>query len=122
MMDENFASQSGKKAKADKSTGIKMLQDLMEKNAKESIVVAQKGKIVFCNKKTVEIFGYSETEILEGNMLDFIHPDDRGDDRQAEQKPINGGATGCRLKVQDNQKRWQFFMGRDDIAADQLER
>jgi PAS domain S-box-containing protein len=46
-------------------------------NANEGIVVAQGGYLKFVNKKTAEISGYSETELLSRPFAGFIHESDR---------------------------------------------
>ncbi|MBI4768638.1 MAG: PAS domain S-box protein [Deltaproteobacteria bacterium] len=46
-------------------------------NAYEAIFVAQDGKLVFLNPKTVMMIGYSAEEILSKPFIEFIHPDDR---------------------------------------------
>ncbi len=46
-------------------------------SANESIVIAQDDKLVFVNKKTVEITGYTKEEILSKQFLELIHPEDR---------------------------------------------
>ncbi len=46
-------------------------------NAYEAIFVAQDGKLVFFNPKTVMMIGYSDEEILSKPFIEFIHPEDR---------------------------------------------
>lgn len=46
-------------------------------NANEAIFVAQDGKLVFLNPRTVIMIGYSPEEIWSRPFIDFIHPDDR---------------------------------------------
>ncbi len=46
-------------------------------NANEAIFVAQDGKLVFLNPRTVIMIGYSAEEILSRPFIEFIHPDDR---------------------------------------------
>jgi PAS domain S-box-containing protein/putative nucleotidyltransferase with HDIG domain len=46
-------------------------------NAKESIFVAQDGKLVFLNPRTAMIIGYSGEDLLSRSFVEFIHPDDR---------------------------------------------
>ena len=46
-------------------------------NANEAIFVAQEGKLVFLNPKTIIIIGYSAEELMSRPFIEFIHPDDR---------------------------------------------
>lgn len=46
-------------------------------NANESILIAQTGKILFCNEKTEELSGYTAEELLRLPFADLIHPQDR---------------------------------------------
>ena len=46
-------------------------------NANEAIFVAQEGKLVFLNPKTVIMIGYSVEELMSRPFIEFIHPDDR---------------------------------------------
>ena len=50
---------------------------LFVEGADEGIVLTQDGGIRYMNPRAIEFVGYSQEEILEKNMLDFIHPDDR---------------------------------------------
>jgi PAS domain S-box-containing protein len=46
-------------------------------NANEAIYVVQDGIIKFINRAGVEVFGYSEQEIISKSFIEFIHPEDR---------------------------------------------
>ncbi|MBF0102898.1 MAG: AAA family ATPase, partial [Desulfobacterales bacterium] len=46
-------------------------------NANDAIVVLQDNIIKFCNKKTSDILGFNEKEILSKYFLDFIYTEDR---------------------------------------------
>ena len=46
-------------------------------NAYEAIFVAQEGKLVFLNPRTIMMIGYSAEEILSKPFIEFIHPEDR---------------------------------------------
>jgi len=67
----------------DRMRALKALRDSEEKyrlvveNAKEGIIIAQDGMHRFVNPKTLELFAYSEEELLSRPFVDFIHPDDR---------------------------------------------
>jgi two-component system, cell cycle sensor histidine kinase and response regulator CckA len=50
---------------------------LVVDNANEAIAVSQDGFLKFVNPKTIEISGYSESELLSRSFAEFIHPDDR---------------------------------------------
>ncbi len=45
--------------------------------ATDAIFIAQDGRIKFSNQRTVEIFGYSEEELLKKHFQELIHPDYR---------------------------------------------
>lgn len=46
-------------------------------NANDAIYIAQAGRIVFCNSRTVELLGYTADEIRTTDFLTFVHPNDR---------------------------------------------
>jgi two-component system cell cycle sensor histidine kinase/response regulator CckA len=50
---------------------------LLVEHANEAILVIQKEKIRYVNKKAAEITGYSKNELHSRSLIDFIHPDDR---------------------------------------------
>ncbi|MDO9536342.1 MAG: PAS domain S-box protein [Bacillota bacterium] len=49
---------------------------LLVENANEAIIIAQDGKHKYVNPMAVEIFGYSEKELLSKPITSFFHPDD----------------------------------------------
>lgn len=50
---------------------------LLVENAGEAILIIKDEKLIFVNKKTEEISGYKQEEILTRSMSDFIHQDDK---------------------------------------------
>jgi len=46
-------------------------------NAQEAIFIAQDGRVIFSNPRTMELIGYSQEELLSTPFVEFIHPDDR---------------------------------------------
>ncbi|OGF61529.1 MAG: hypothetical protein A2Y62_01730 [Candidatus Fischerbacteria bacterium RBG_13_37_8] len=50
---------------------------LLVENANEAIVVAQDGKLIFCNRKTSEITGYSNDELMKMLFMELIYHEDR---------------------------------------------
>jgi PAS domain S-box-containing protein len=50
---------------------------LLFENANEAIFIAQDGKLKFLNPATVNIIGYSQSELLEKQFIEFIHPEDK---------------------------------------------
>ena len=46
-------------------------------NANEGICIVQDGKLVFFNPMTVKILGYTEADLLEMQITEFIHPNDQ---------------------------------------------
>ncbi len=65
-------------------------QDIITNSVQEAIVIVQDGKIVSCNSKTLELTGYSEEELLSGDIFKFVYPDDREMIRQRNEKRVNG--------------------------------
>jgi PAS domain-containing protein len=50
---------------------------LVVDNAQEAILIAQDGMHRFVNPKAVELWGYSQEELLSKPIAEFIHPEDR---------------------------------------------
>ncbi|RPJ10160.1 MAG: PAS domain S-box protein, partial [Deltaproteobacteria bacterium] len=50
---------------------------MLVENAGEAIIVAQDGLLKFVNQTTLNMTGYSETELISRPFPEFIHPDDR---------------------------------------------
>jgi PAS domain S-box-containing protein len=50
---------------------------LLVETANEAIFIAQDGALKFPNPKTLEITGYSESEVMKMPFVSLIHPDDR---------------------------------------------
>ncbi len=50
---------------------------LVVENAAEVIILAVDGYLALYNKKTSELFGYSEAELASTPIIEFFHPDDR---------------------------------------------
>lgn len=63
---------------------------LLFDNAIESIVVIREGRIKFCNPMTCRLTGYSQQELLEANIIHFIHPEDRSLVQQNHLRRIQG--------------------------------
>ncbi|MEK7396703.1 MAG: PAS domain S-box protein, partial [Candidatus Poribacteria bacterium] len=63
---------------------------LVVDNANEAIAVSQDGFLKFVNPKTIEISGYSESELLSRPFAEFIHPDDRKFVVERHWKRLNG--------------------------------
>jgi PAS domain S-box-containing protein len=49
---------------------------LVVENAKESIIIVQDMKVVFVNRATIGMLGYSKEILTSKSFTDFIHPDD----------------------------------------------
>ena len=64
---------------------------LVVDNANEAIAVAKDGFLKFVNPKTIEISGYSESELLSRPFVEFIHPDDREFVLERHWKRLKGG-------------------------------
>jgi PAS domain S-box-containing protein len=86
------------------------LYRLLVEYASEAILVIQKEKIRYVNKKTAEITGYSKKELSSRSFTDFIHPDDRK--LVPTDKFIMGGSKTatesftCRIIDKTGQTRW----------------
>jgi PAS domain S-box len=50
---------------------------LIVESAQEGIAIIQEGRLRFCNPSLVRMSGYSEAELLAGDIGEFVHPDDR---------------------------------------------
>lgn len=50
---------------------------LLFENAQEAIVVAQNAKLVYFNKKALQLSGYNEIKLYDIDFSSFIHPDDK---------------------------------------------
>jgi PAS domain S-box-containing protein len=50
---------------------------LLVDHANDGIFIAQDGRIVFPNPKTLEVLGYSEDELAKIRYIDLIHPEDK---------------------------------------------
>jgi len=72
---------------------------LVVDNVQESIFVSQDGLLKFANPRTVELYQYSEQELLSKPFTEFIHPDDR---EMVYQKHVK------RLSGEDFPKRYSF--------------
>ena len=79
-------------------------------NANEAIIVAQDGLLKFVNRKTSELTGYSEQELLTKPFHEFIHPDDRDLVTQTYKKRIKNEPVPSkyifRLLTKDGVCRW----------------
>jgi len=79
-------------------------------NAKEAIVVAQDGVLKFVNPRTLEITGYSESELLSLSFIEFIHPDDRSMVLENYKKRLQGEKVpevySFRMVTKEGKTRW----------------
>ncbi|HMD14681.1 MAG TPA: PAS domain S-box protein, partial [Bacteroidota bacterium] len=80
-------------------------------NANEAILVAQDGLIKFVNRTTFNLFpGYSENELVNRPLTDFIHPDDRARSIENFLKRVNRqylpDRHQYRLVMHDGSIRW----------------
>jgi len=50
---------------------------LVVENANQGIVVAQDGRLKFCNSKISEMMGYSFQELMSKPFIEFVHPEDQ---------------------------------------------
>jgi PAS domain S-box-containing protein/putative nucleotidyltransferase with HDIG domain len=73
LMKDITAQKAAEKALAETEERQRQILD----NANESIVVVQDGKIVFANRRTLELGGFSEEEMRGQSFMDFLCPEDR---------------------------------------------
>ena len=80
----------------DQKLAEKALQESEEKyrqlveNANDAIVVAQDGKVMFANPRTLEMTGYSENELIGTPFSELLHPDDRKKVLQRHERRLQG--------------------------------
>ncbi|MCA1960813.1 MAG: PAS domain S-box protein [Desulfomonile sp.] len=83
---------------------------LVVENAKEGIIIAQDGMHRFVNPRIVELFGYSEEELLSRPFLNFIHPDDREGMRERHAKRLRGETIpqryAFRIVTKNGEVKW----------------
>jgi two-component system cell cycle sensor histidine kinase/response regulator CckA len=79
-------------------------------NTGEAIVVIQNRRIRYCNKRAVELSGYSETELQRVSWLGFIHPDDRelvlAECSRASKRGESTGVYSIRIHDRDRNPKW----------------
>jgi len=63
---------------------------LLVETANEAIFIAQDGVIKFPNPKTIEMTGYSESEVKARPFVNLIHPDDRQMVAERHRQRLNG--------------------------------
>jgi len=66
----------GKKAEDALRKSEEKYRNVVE-NSQEAIFIAQDGKLVFVNRATLNLTGYSEKKFMSEPFTEFIHPDDR---------------------------------------------
>lgn len=64
-----------------KNTEIKLAESeelyrLVVQNANDLIIISQDNVIVFANRKTLDLLGFHEKDLLDTSLMDIIHPDD----------------------------------------------
>jgi len=72
---------------------------LLIESANEGILVGQGLKLRFVNQMVVQMTGYSEEELLMGQILDFIHPDDLKLLMENQSKRLNGETVDLRYQI-----------------------
>ena len=63
---------------------------LLVETANEAIFIAQDGVIKFPNPKTIDMTGYSESEVVAMPFVNLIHPDDREMVAERHRQRLNG--------------------------------
>ena len=59
-------------------------------NSLTGIYIDQDGKIVFCNDKFAETYGYSKSEVMGMESRNLVHPDDRALTNEIREKRLKG--------------------------------
>ncbi len=79
-------------------------------NANESILVAQNGKLLFCNGKTEQLSGYTVEELLRLPFADLIHREDREMVAERHARRMAGedfeNVYPFRIRRKDGETRW----------------
>ena len=80
------------------------------KNATEAIIVVQNGAFVFFNPRTLEIGGYTDSDLQSRSFLEFVHPEDRSMVAENYKNRLQGDPTPslyhCRIITKDGKNRW----------------
>ncbi|MGD9162249.1 MAG: PAS domain S-box protein [Desulfobacteraceae bacterium] len=63
---------------------------LLVESSGEAIIIIKEGKLIFVNKKTEEISGYKQEELLTRSITDFIHQDDKETLTERHMKRLQG--------------------------------
>lgn len=97
----------------DKSRALTASQEnyrLLVENANEAVFVAQNGRLMFANPKTVEITGYDQARLLSIPFNELIHPEDRDVVSSRYRSRILGEALPdnyeFRIVTADRETRW----------------
>jgi two-component system, cell cycle sensor histidine kinase and response regulator CckA len=83
---------------------------LVVENAGEAILIAQGGMLRFANRRTSELFGYSEDILTTKPFIEFVHPEDREMVLHRHQKRLQGGEVAhvypFRVVTDDGSVKW----------------
>ena len=88
-------------------------QTLVE-NVNDAIVVSLPDSVAYANKKFIQVFGYPEEDVLSGNYLRFIHPDDRDELIKSYMKLFEGNTLKkypARVVTREGSIKWAEFSG-----------
>lgn len=88
---------------------------ILFETAQEAIIVTQGSKLVFFNPSLLKITGYSKTDLLEIDFIDFVYPDDRNLVLTNREKRLAGKSFEekyqFRLIRKDQSLRWVEISG-----------
>jgi chemotaxis family two-component system sensor kinase Cph1 len=73
-------------------------------NSLTGIYIVQDGKVVFCNNRFAEVYGYSKEEILGMDSLELVHPEDRGLIKEVREKRLQGENVSLEYEVRGIRK------------------
>lgn len=88
-------------------------QTLVE-NVSDAIVVSLPDSIAYANQKFIEVLGYPEEDVLSGNYLRYIHPEDRDELEQNYMKLFEGNTLKkypARIVTSEGSIKWAEFSG-----------
>jgi PAS domain S-box-containing protein len=74
---------------------------IVVENSNDSIYIYRNDNLLFANRRVSELTGFSSEELMDTNIWDFIHPDDRARLQEARNRRIAGDAipTGFTARV-----------------------
>ncbi|HEX3002276.1 MAG TPA: PAS domain S-box protein [Methanoregula sp.] len=93
---------------------------LVVENSRDAIYIHKDNRLWFVNRRSAEVTGYSVDELMQVNLWDLVHPDDRGRLQDAARRRFAGEAVPqaftARLVTKSGELReGDFFVDRIDF-------